>query len=147
MKVSKVTLFMETTKKAPEETMAEIQKVLSKYKLKKFMADYDNGNIVGCIFSIDINGDEIAFKLPVKWQPLYALAKQGRTRYIRDEKQAQRVAWRIQLRWIEAQLAIIDIGQAAFQEVFLPYMVLKGMVTVYEKFSKSSFKALRDYNE
>jgi hypothetical protein len=147
MKEKKVSLFMETTKKEPEETMAEIQRVLRKYGLKKFMADYNGGEIVGCIFSVDIGGDEVGFKLPIRWEPLYALAKQGRTKYIRDKYQAQRVAWRIQLRWIEAQLAIVDIGQAAFQEVFMPYLMVNSHQTVYEKFSKQSFKALKEKND
>ena len=148
MKVKKVTsLYMESTKKDPEETLAEIQKVLRKYSLKKFLADYDKGEIIGCIFSIDIDGQEIAFKLPIRWQPLWSLARQGKTKYIRDERQAQRVAWRIQLRWMEAQLAIIDIGQAEFQEVFMPYILLKGGSTVFQKYSDHGFKALRESNE
>lgn len=147
MKEKKISIYMETTKKTPEATMAEIQRVLRKYSLKKFRADYDNGEIVGCIFSIDIAGEEVAFRLPIRWEPLYNLAKAGRTRYIRDKEQAQRVAWRIQLRWIEAQLAIVDIGQAAFQEVFFPYAMVDNHETVYEKFSKQSFKALREKND
>lgn len=133
---------METTKKEPEETLAEIQKVLRKYNLKKFMADYDNSQISGCIFAVEIDGRQIPFRMPVKWEPLFKLAKEGKTKYIRDERQAQRVAWRQVLRWIEAQLALVDTRMADFHEVFLPYIVNREGLTVFQKFSENNFRGV-----
>jgi len=140
--VNKITLYMETTKKEPEETMAEIQKILRRYNLKKFMADYDNGQISGCIFSVEIDDRQIPFKMPVKWEPLLRLAKEGKTRYIRDAHQARRVAWRQVLRWIEAQLALVDTRMADFHEVFLPYIVNKEGMTVFQKFTENNFRGV-----
>ena len=77
------TIYMETTKKEPEETLSEIQSILRRYKLKRLMNDYDeNGMVAGCIFSIIIGEKEIPIKLPVNWKPLYEMAKKGKTKYI-----------------------------------------------------------------
>jgi hypothetical protein len=138
--IKKITLYMETTKKEPEETIAEIQKVLRNYNLKRFVADYEGGQISGCIFAIEFDGQQIPFKMPVKWEPLWKLAKEGKTRYIRDERQARRVAWRQVLRWIEAQLALVDTRMADFHEVFLPYIVNAEGMTVFQKFSENNFR-------
>ena len=133
---------METTKKEPEETIAEIQKVLRHYNLKSFIADYEGGQISGCIFAVEINDRQIPFKMPVKWEPLWKLAKEGKTKYIRDERQARRVAWRQVLRWIEAQLALVDTRMADFHEVFLPYIVNKEGLTVFQKFTEDNFRGV-----
>ena len=36
--------------------------------------------------------------------------------------QAYRVAWRNILDWVQAQMALLEIGMAKMEEVFLPYM-------------------------
>jgi len=59
------TLFMETTKKEPEETSSEIEVKLKSYDLTKYMKDYQNGEVVGCIFSIRIRDKEVPIKLPI----------------------------------------------------------------------------------
>ena len=64
------TLYMETTKKEPEETSAEIERLLKEYNLVKYLKDYQDGEVVGCIFSIQMNGKEIPIKLPIRWEPL-----------------------------------------------------------------------------
>lgn len=138
--MQKITLYMETTKKDPEETLAEIQKILRRYNLKNFMADYHEGQISGCIFTVEIKGGLIPFKMPVKWEPLYALAKEGKTRYLRDPDQARRVAWRQVLRWIEAQLALVDTRMADFHEVFFPYIVNREGITIFRQMELEGFK-------
>src|SRR6266478_5746936 len=37
-------------------------------------------------------------------------------------EQAYRVAWRNILDWVQAQMALLEIGMAKIEEVFLPYM-------------------------
>jgi hypothetical protein len=60
----------------------------------------------------------------------------------RVREQAERVAWRQLLRWAQAQLAMIETGMAAAEEVFLPYLQEPSGRTVYEVFAESRFKAL-----
>lgn len=43
-----------------------------------------------------------------------------------DRAQAERTAWRQVLRWVEAQMALIDAGMTQTHEVFMPYAVIPG---------------------
>jgi hypothetical protein len=135
----KDTLFMESTTKDPEITMAEIKVILKKYGLTGFHESYSDGEISGCVFSVDIMGTEAMFSLPINWRPLWDRAKRGETKYIKDEIQAQRVAWRQVYRWIESQLALIDVGMAEFHEVFLPYLMVGKNETLFHKMKKNNF--------
>jgi hypothetical protein len=140
-------LYMETTKKDPEDTMAEIKKLLKKYGMTRFNESYSDGVLCGCIFAIKINGKDQAFSLPINWYPLWERAKKGETKYIKDEEQAMRVAWRQVLRWIESQLALIDIGMADFQEIFLPYAMINSKQTLYQKMLENDFQLLEYQNK
>ena len=137
-------LFMETTKKDPEDTMAEIKKLLKHYGMTRFNESYKDGGVSGCVFSVNIMGKETAFSLPINWEPLWERSKRGETKYIKDEVQAQRVAWRQVLRWIESQLALIDIGMAEFQEIFLPYAMVDANRTLYQKLVETNFLLLTE---
>ena len=128
----KQTIYMETTKKEPEQTSAEIEMLLQKYGMVRYMKEYQDGAVSGCVFFLETEGHEVPIRLPVRWEPLYAMAQRGETRYIRDQGQARRVAWRQILRWIEAQLALIDLGMVELPEVFLPYMMADKNRTFYQ---------------
>jgi len=39
-----------------------------------------------------------------------------------SRSQAEKVAWRIIMRWIDAQLAVIETGMVKFEEAFFAYM-------------------------
>ena len=139
------TLYMETTKKEPEETSGEIVKVLKDYGLTRFMFDYEEGDIVGCIFTLSFkDGKEVPIRLPIKWQPLWEKAERGETKYIKDEDQAKRVAWRQVLRWVESQLAFIDTGMVNVAEVFLPYMMVDKKRTFYQYMVANNMKLIEE---
>lgn len=130
------TLYMETTQKDPSETAGEIQKFLKDYGLSRFMLNYKNGDIAGVVFAIDINGKEIPYKMPCNHLPLWKMAQARETKYIKTEDQARRVAWRQVLKWIQAQMALIETGIVKLEEVFLPYMIVdnKKELTVFDKY-------------
>ena len=131
----KYALYMETTKKDPEDTLVEIQKLLKQIGVRDMLINYDeDGEVQGVSFTIDKDGQLIPFKLPANHEPLWKLAQEGRTRYIRNEQQARRVAWRQILRWIQAQIAMIEIGMVSADEIFLPYMMISDKQTVYDKY-------------
>jgi hypothetical protein len=138
----KESLYMETTKKEPEETAAEIQKVLKKHGLKKFMFDYEDGEMTGCIFTIQYHDKEIPIRLPIKWEPLWVMAQRGETKYAKTLEQVKRVAWRQVLRWIESQLALVELDMVEMTEVFLPYIMINPKTTMYQKFVKDGPKLL-----
>lgn len=43
-----------------------------------------------------------------------------------DKAHAERVAWRIAKDWLEAQLAIAEIGSAKFEQIMLPFATIDG---------------------
>jgi hypothetical protein len=130
----KLTLYMETTKKTPEQTASEIQKLMSNYELRHFMFAYENGNISGVTFSIIVNDEELPFKLPINHLPLWGKAQQGLTRYIRDEEQARKVAWRQVYKWIQSQLSLVDTGIRNITETFFSDLIVENDKTTYQLF-------------
>lgn len=141
------TAFLSHTTIPPEKTASEIQELLSR-RAKRVLSEYDGGEVVAISFSMVIDGQEILFRLPVRWQNyakvLDRMARQTPRRSYRpikiDEAQARRTAWRVAKAWLEAQLALIDSGMVDFQEVMLPYIVQgKNQETLYERLSKSGF--------
>jgi len=52
------------------------------------------------------------------------------------------VAWRQILRWIEAQLALVDTEMVQIQEVFMPYLQMNTGQTLYEKLEETKFKMI-----
>lgn len=55
--------------------------------------------------------------------------------------QAERTAWKIVQDWVEVQMSMIQMKQADFVEVFLPY-VWDGHSTVYSRIKDSKYRAL-----
>lgn len=142
------TLFMETTKIEPEQTVAQIQRVLGQYGAAGVMTEYEKGEVVGVAFKIKIAGKDIPFRLPCRWEAIdKALMSRRKRLRNTDEiaKQAKRIAWRQILRWVEAQMALVETDMVKIQEVFMPYVQvnLKGQ-TLYEKIEQEQFKMLED---
>jgi hypothetical protein len=75
-----------------------------------------------------------AFRLPANIAGVEAVLREQRgvPRRLATREQAARVAWRILLDWIEAQLAIVEAGMATVDEVMLPYMADGQGGTLYQ---------------
>ena len=56
-----------------------------------------------------------------------------------SQEQAARVAWRCLKSWVEAQMALIQIGMATMDQVFLPYVLNDEGKTLYEVARDSKF--------
>ncbi len=146
------TLFMETTKISPQKTVGEIQEVLGKYGASAIRTDYENGQVIGVSFTIDINRNQIPFRLPCRYlavlDVLMDRIRGERSQEYLDKKreeyteQAKRIAWRQILRWVEAQLALVETGMVKMQEVFIPYMLMDKGKTLFEKLEETQFKML-----
>jgi len=67
------TLFMETTRIEPSQTVGEIQKILGEYGASAIRTDYDHGEVVAVSFTINLNGDQIPFRLPCRWEAIKKL--------------------------------------------------------------------------
>lgn len=56
-------------------------------------------------------------------------------------EQAQRTAWKIVQDWVEVQMSMIQMKQADFMQVFLPY-VWNGKTTYYASLKENHFRAM-----
>jgi hypothetical protein len=56
-------------------------------------------------------------------------------------QQAERTAWKIIQDWVEVQMSMIQMQQADFREVFLPY-IWDGQQTVYQRIQANGYTAL-----
>ncbi len=138
------TLFMETTKIESEQTVAQIQQVLGKYGANAIMTEYDKGEVTGVCFKIKLADKDIPFRLPCRWEPIHQFLCSKYKRPRHDLRpQAKRIAWRQILRWVEAQMALVETEMVKIQEVFMPYVQvnLTGQ-TLYEKLEENKFKLL-----
>lgn len=136
-------LFMETTQIDAERTAQEIKKLLVGAGATDIYEKYENKKISALSFQLDIDGKPVPFTLPIRTSPVFELMKKGRSRAWLEhwrfkEKhkqqlidQAERVAWRQILRWLQAQVALIETGMVQAQEVFMPYHEVAPGVTLF----------------
>lgn len=147
--MSNKALFTYTTKIEPSKTIAEIQEDLVAHGAKQVMANYtDNGKIEALSFVIVTpEGKAIAIRLPCDPAPvLKVLEKQYREGKVRrplvNEEQALRVAWRIVKYWIEAQMALLETQMVKMEQIFLPYAIVAGGLTLFEAMRSKNFGLL-----
>lgn len=140
-------LLCYTTSIEPARTIAEIQEELVKHGAKSVLTNYgDEGKIESLSFSIQTPKGELGIKLPCDPKPVYKVLEnqynQGKiSRGFIDEHQALRVAWRIVLVWIKAQMAILETEMVKMEQIFLPYMVVsREGKTLFEKMAENSFQ-------
>ena len=134
-----------TTKIAASKTVGEILTTLSKAGCRKITTDYDaQGEPAALTFAVEVNGTLVWFALPCNVAGVLAALKRDRKvpRANCTEAQARRVAWRIIQDWCEAQLAIIEAGQAQLAEVFLPYAITPGGQTLFQHLQGGTLKLL-----
>lgn len=137
------TLFMETTAISPSITVGQIQKLLGEHGASHILMEYENSEISGLVFNIKDGELSMPFRLPCRWRAILQLLTSRKKRHtIRSdwEAQSKRVAWRQLLRWVEAQLALIETGMVKTQEVFMPYLIVDKDKTLYEKLESTKFQ-------
>lgn len=133
-----------TTEIEPIRTASEIMGLLAAKGAQSIMIDYDKGEPVGLSFKIFVNAHEVYFKLPCDVEGAYNAMRRMKIppRYTTRE-QAKRTAWRIVKNWVEAQLAIIDCGQAQMAEVFLPYALTSNGQTLFQRIQTDPSRLLQ----
>jgi hypothetical protein len=141
-------LFTYTTKIEPQKTINEIQEVLAAHGAKSVMTNYgDEGKIESLSFAIEVDGQPRGVRLPCDPAPVFKVlqrqASEGKIpRGFAEEHQALRVAWRIVLYWITAQMAILETQMVKMEQIFLPYMIMRDGKTLFEGMVKTGFKLL-----
>lgn len=142
-----MSIFMETTEIPVARTAAEISAYLADCGASKIMQEYGpNREISGIDFAIAINGKELYYSLPIRTEPVFRYMQHKRSPRTRarpesvkrDRRQAERTAWRQVLRWLEAQFALIGVGMAQTDEIFLPYMKVSPVETVFDRYKANN---------
>lgn len=134
-----------TTQVEAAKTVGEIQAILGKHGARSITTEYDdNSNISGVNFTLLIEGVPLAIRLPCNVDGvLRAMNKaKGVPGRLCNRLQARRVAWRILKNWLEAQLALYQVGQAEMAEVFMAYAITGDGRSVYELFREAHVKQL-----
>lgn len=112
-------VYMGTTQVRAEKTALEVMNVLRMSGAQQIAVDYGPaGKITGMRFVLPIAEQPVCFQLPVRVEGLKRLMRG------KDIAQIERTAWRQLLRWVQAQLAMIEVGSLKAQEVYAPYAVM-----------------------
>ena len=134
-----MTLYMQSTKIEASRTAADIQSLLVRFGARQIMTEIDkDGEVTSLTFSVEVSGNLIPYKLPARIEPVFELLQAMRTVRNRSNKveqdwdQAKRVAWRLLLRWLQSQLALIDTGMVSTAEVMTPWILLKDGKMLFE---------------
>lgn len=159
-----VNRLLNYTSKVPVETsLGEIMGMLVSAGATNISTRYDPASRrpVGLSFSIPTADGESVFALPARVSAaVKVMNEQGvlhKERYYasrtRQEEERRRVtqanmqqgeivAWRILRDWMEAQLALIQLGMAELSEIMLPYLVMEDGKTLYQFAQDKGFLAL-----
>ena len=117
-----------TTEISAQKSQGEIEQALVRVGAERIMKEYKDGKVVSFSFQITLPGSPVPvfFKLPAQVEACFEILwkEVGSTRAKRAkwEMQAERTAWRIVRDWTLIQVAMIELKQAEFQQVFLPYV-------------------------
>lgn len=144
-----------STEVPSERTIGEITSLLVRKGARSIHSEYrDDGSIEAVAFVMHVRGLPVRFVLPnkvegvskvmLKDKPFNSNHRCSRAEYEkRIRTQAERVSWRILKDWVEAQLALIESGQAEMGQVFMPYAVMAADGrTMYELFVENNQKQL-----
>jgi hypothetical protein len=133
------------TSEASEESIFEaIRKTLAAHKAKRIVFDYDDaGRATSIEFTVMLGKTPYTFKLPARLEnaePLVAEARRSAGKAAspgeRLRDQTYRTVWATLRDWIDAQMALIDIGASRMEEVFMPYLLVEPGVTMFERFAE-----------
>lgn len=133
-----------TTKIDPMRTAAEIDYILASNGATAIQKDITNGQITALRFTVQTSLGLIPIQLPVNVEAVQQILKKMREQKVRanidySKEQAARVAWRCLKSWVEAQMALIQIGMATMDQIFLPYVLNDEGKTLYEVARDSKF--------
>lgn len=131
-----------TTSVAATRTVSEITALLVKKQAVSINTQYENGKAVALTFVVKIGDNLVPFRMCPNVQ---GVARKLPNR--NDVQRAERVAWRILLRWVEAQMAMVESNQAELGQVFLPYAVDPSGETFWQAFQQSNTKQLTSGQE
>jgi len=139
--MNKVFKFKHTSKVSPSQTAGQIHALLVRLGAKNIATSIEDGEISSMAFIYDHDGTEIAYRLPIRWKPIWQSMKdevenKPRRRTMgekemqrlveKTKEQAKRTAWRIALEWLRIQVAFVETGARDILEVFMADIIAPG---------------------
>ena len=132
-----------------EVTVMRIEKILAKNYATQVAKEYKDGEVHALTFSVQnpTTGKDSRIRLPVHRKGIVAVLsaqykrKISATTKARIEAQANRTAWKLWQDWLEVQMSLIEMEQAEFVQIFLPYF-WDGRRSYYEMAKEGGFKML-----
>jgi hypothetical protein len=123
-----------TTKVPASRSVQEIQEMLQKHGAAGSMMEYEpgTGKIASLAFRLTLSGQNWDFRLPLRWREAQRIMQEQGISKAYDDDYCYRVAWRILRDWVDIQMALVEIEIVQIQEFFLPYVVQKNGLTLYE---------------
>jgi hypothetical protein len=133
-----------TTSVNAERTVAEIHKLLAQAKATAILSELVEGKTSAISFRVQTEFGVLTFRLPARMAEVHQILRVSKAipPRLRTREQAERVAWRITLNWLQAQLALIEAGLATLDQVFLPFCQGPDGVTLYERIRQAKFSGL-----
>jgi hypothetical protein len=133
-----------------ESSINWIEKRLAAAGASHILKEYNStGQIEMLVFTTKMpDGRMIPIRLPSRTKSVFeALWREVRRphRGTKDKimDQALRTSWKLMSDWVDMQVTLIQLQQAEFLEVFLPYVSdARGQMTFYESLKGNGFKAL-----
>jgi hypothetical protein len=127
-----------------DESITIIRRSLAEHGAKRIIFDGNDGqgNPTEMSFVIVVNGQSLAFRMPVHFERVQELVEKAWKEYgraLRDDAlraQAQRTAWANVKDWTLAQMALIESSAVKMEEVFFPYMLGPDEQTMFEAFEQ-----------
>jgi len=102
-----------------------------------------------CIFfTMETKDGTFSFKVPAKVDQVEKILLESKRKITPSvlenvRAQAERTAWKIMSDWVEVQMALIQLEQVEFLQIFLPYIYIpKKDLTYFEMLKDSGFKQL-----
>ena len=137
----KAVRYKHTSKVSPEKTAGQIQALLIRLGVTKIAMDTEDGAISGMAFLCKHEGTEVAYRMPIRWKPVYDVmleefeckkfrqplaGQQLKTAMDKVMAQAKRTAWRIAYEWLRVQVAFVEDGGRDLLEVFMADVIMPG---------------------
>ncbi len=134
-----------------ERTVSEIEAILRKHGISRCSKEYDKDGVSSLTFTLARGENHIPFRLPIDVAGVKKVLDKNwadsKKSHVAERKgcpdhtaQARRVGWRILKDWVDAQLALQQIGMVSMEQVFMPYLFdINTGVTLFQKVQKVGF--------
>ncbi len=140
----KRSIHLYSTSVSVGRTVSEISTLLAEAKATAILSEFNDGVIKAISFRIRTEFGVLTFRLPANVDGVFAVLQRSSSipPRLRSGEQAGRVAWRITLNWLAAQLALVEAGLATLDQVLLPFCQDPAGVTLYERIREAKFSGL-----